>query len=128
MTAKSKPTFIGRYILHDLCFHVYYDATRTSGAEVAYAWTPHGYITMTIGGREKCWQQVYAAALHEVMEASFIAVHASFEPFSGLRRIDSGRFRFMLNHDQFTLACIHAGDMMSLMAPELEKAWKKGRK
>ena len=72
------------------------------------------------------WQQVYAAALHEVMEASFIAVLGSFTPFSSITRSDTGRFRFMLDHDQFTLACIHAGDMMAMMAPEMEKAWKKG--
>jgi len=128
MAAKHKPAFIGRYILHDILFHVYYDHTYESGAEVAYAWTPHGFVTMTIYGKGKCWQQVYAHALHEVMEASFVAEKVSFSPFGGLQRQDTGRFRFMLDHDQFTDACLHAGDMLALMVPELEKAWKKGRR
>ena len=115
---RLHPVSLGRFVIQDILIHAYYDPASTSGGEVRYGWGRDSFATMTIGGKGHTWPQVLSHALHEVMEASLRASKCSYSPdFNLLQRQDTGRFRFFCDHDQFTEACQHAGDMQTILDP-----------
>lgn len=124
---KSRKTCLGRFIMQDMMFHVYYDPDSRDG-DGHFGWFRDGFVRVTVGGRDKSWNQVYACALHELMEISFRLSKAAYAPdFNLLRREDSGRYLFVASHDQFTEIVDHVADAMVFLGPELRKAWRKGR-
>ena len=119
---------VGRYTMHDNTIDVYYDPNDESGT-ARFGWTDSGFIRIVIGGRDTKWAGVAGTALHELMEVSFRLVRAGFEPiFSSLNRRDTGRFRFFLDHDQFTESCQHVGDVLAFLLPDLYRVHKEHTK
>lgn len=119
--------FLGRYIMHDAMILVYYD-WKELDSTVQFGWQGKegSYIRMVIGGTD-CWGGMVSHALHEVMELSMTLEKVSYTPSGSLDRNDTGRFRFFLDHDEFTDVCRHAGDMLSFLLPALKQAWKPKR-
>ena len=126
---KSRKKFLGRYVMQDVLMHIYFDPDSAAGGDAHFAWHKDGFVRVTIGGKDHTWGEVLGTALHELLEISFRLSKASFSPdFNLLQRRDTGRFRFFMDHDQFTEAVQHVAYVMVFLAPDLSAAYNKKEK
>lgn len=100
----------------------------TDGGRVDFEWAKESFITMTISLGSTIWSAVVATALHEVVELAFILRHCHYERSATLHATDTARYTFMADHAEFTEICRHAGDMLSVLLPDLSKAYNKVHK
>lgn len=117
----------GRYVLQDTTFELYYDPGALGG-EGIFEFAPGGYVTVVIGKHDN-EVQMLASLLHELLEISFRLSKGAYAPaYTTLTRYDAGRYRFMMDHDQFTEAVQHVGDALYYAWPALLKAAGKAGK
>lgn len=115
---------VGRYTMFSNTMRVYYDPLDESGRAV-FGWSDEGFISITLGGRGCGWSELVGTMLHELLEVALRLNNNCLEPVTGLARHDTGRFRFHLDHDQFTAVCREVGDVAAFLQPDLYRTWKK---
>lgn len=122
-----KPLLIGRYTIFCNTFRVYMDPGDASSHAV-FSWSPEGFVRISVGIRGHTWCQVVSSALHEVLEVGLRLKGCCLEPVCGLPRNDTGRFRFHMDHDQYTEVVQEVGDVLAFLLPDLAKAYNKQTK
>lgn len=125
--SRHKPVFIGRYTILCNTVHVYMDPDDQS-SHAEFGWTDGPFIVIQIGILGLKWSQVVGSALHEFMEVGLRLNKNCLEPVCGLTRNDTGRFRFFMDHDQFTEVVSEVGDVLTFLLPDLSKAYNKETK
>lgn len=126
---KPSRVRIGRYVMFDAVIGVWLDYDSRD-ADARWGWTEDGYVTITVGGGHKEWAQVVSGALHEVVEAAFVLRRCHYKPTSSLNvnYTAMDQFTFVASHREFSEIMAHAGDALTYILPDLERAWMQGRK
>ena len=119
-----KPILLGRYTIFCNTFRVYVDPGDES-SHAMFGWSDAGFVNVTIGIRGLTWNRVVASTLHEVMEVGMRLNKNCLEPVCGLNRYDTGRFRFLMDHDQYTEVVQEVGDVLAFLLPDLAKVYNK---
>lgn len=115
------PKFIGKFPLGYGPVKVF--VTNTVGGEGAVntlGKTPE----IRIGLDEDSWSDVLSIALHEAFEVSAMQQGCHFEPSLDLSG-DTGKFVFVLTHQQFSQTCANVGLFLAAVTPALAKEYKK---
>jgi hypothetical protein len=123
-----KEVLVGKYVMHDVLLHLYLTEPSGLDGEVERTWGKDGYVRVRIA-MDKSWPSVYGALLHELMEYSMILARCGYQPNYGtLATNDSSTRRFMMSHEDFSLAASHAADVMLYASKDLQRIWKAARK
>ena len=126
---KMKHVRVGRYCMFDAPIVVW--LTGDLDSTTRFQWTPHSRIEMFIGTPEvgyPSWSQVVQNATHEVMETAFILKRCHFKPNGSLINSACDSYLMMARHYEFTEICQNAGDMLTMLLPDLSAAYKTFRK
>lgn len=113
--------------MHQSSIEVYGDTeTCDSNVEFPTRFNPHLKMTIGFGWRDEIG--VVNGALHEIVEASYVLMRLSYEPFCNVGGDSLGRFVFVMNHEQFTTAIDNASLLVQTAIPAIVKAWRKTRR
>ena len=126
--AKSKKIFVGRYGMNAGTVLLWMDPA-TGDSTAWHEWDKKaGYACkIEVGVKNKAWNMIVQAMLHEFIESSAMRERAHLSPTWQFGSPTDSYF-LVMSHPQFTQVVNEAGDALSCALPAAEKVWKKWKK
>ena len=126
---KSQRIRVGRYAMNKSTVELWLDPTTDDGfASCGWTESSEYCVTVVVGCMDRCWEQLVRVLLHELVEYSAVQHKVHFHPSEILLPVPADSFLLVMTHPQFTQVIDEAGDALASSMPDLERAWKKGKK